>query len=437
MKKLIAFALALMLLLATAACAERAKVMTYSEPYLRLDENGKSREVDLSNLRLSLASGTPGDVPTVQAEVTRKGKVIQRGVAQCIDGQVYIDVDGLGKLYTLDLSQYGDQGRSLVNAVFADLEYLLDFKLPAFGGVKIPMVDMTVIAPLTGSIATTDENGKKSAKIELPYAMVKQLMTMAGQYRNSMPGAVQAYAGQLFDLMDQMVQSDSGFALKGTVSATKKKSTLSLKLYPVTDGVTAEAPAAKIKLVSAKNQVDFTVDMYQGESTVNAVTFNLTSTPKKAALSFSLDVMSLILVNGSLGNDDGMQTVALEFNSLGQKAALSANYGAVDDVDRVNVSLSVPNQFDLSASIQAAEDGDGGSEGTSALNVQTYGDAPVGVALTGDVAEGYEDVSFQRIKKTSGAVDLLHMTDEQSKQLNKELNRLMEKFLSGTKIDRR
>ena len=97
--------------------------------------------------------------------------------------------------------------------------------------------------------------------------------------------------------------------------------------------------------------------------------------------------------------------------------------------------LSVPNRIDLSASLQASADGNGGSAGTAAVSAQTYGDAPVGVQLTGDVAEGRDEVEFHAITKTGGAVDLLHMTAEQGKQLTDELNRLVNKFLSRSRIN--
>ena len=124
-------------------------------------------------------------------------------------------------------------------------------------------------------------------------------------------------------------------------------------------------------------------------------------------------------------------------NTMGQKSSAYLNYGTIGNTDFVNVMVNVSNRLDLSASIQANDDGDGNSSGTSAVDWQTYGDDPMRVGLTGDVAEGYEDVSFGKIKKTGKAVDLLHMTDTQSKKLTKELDRLMGKFISRSKIGKR
>ena len=439
MKKLIAAALALLMLLASAACAESAKVMTWSEPSLQLTTDGKSREVDLSSLSLRLAAGTPGDVPTVQAEMAKKGKVVARGLVQLVNDKIYIEADGLSRTYMLDLSKLGGQAQSSANRLFAGLDHLLDFKLPAFGGVKIPMVDMTLVAPLVGALPTTDAEGKKSAQIQVPYLMIKQLLSMANRYRDSVPASAQAYVGPLFELVDRMVQSDSGFALKGRVATNtqKKRSAITLDIYPVQGGVTAGAPTAKVKVVSRNNAVDVTVDMYQGESTVNMAAFSLSSDPGDAALDVSLDVMSLFLVSGSLRNDGDAQVVALNVNSLGQKFSVDANYGTVGDMDYVNLTLKAPNRLDLSASLQASDDGRGGSEGTFAVNAQLYDDTVTGIALTGDVAEGREDVDFRKVRKIDGAVDLLHMTGDQQKQLTRELDSLVDKFLSRSNIGKR
>lgn len=436
MKKLLAVVLALMLVLASAACAERAKVMTYSKPYLALTTNGEHRETDLSSLSVRLAGGTPEGIPTIQAEVLKSGKVVERGVMQYIDGKLYLQADGLTRTYVADFTTLGANGQSAADTVFAGVDHLLDFRLPAFEGVTIDKIDMTFLAMFTGSMVSTDENGRRSASIEVPYLMVKQLLGMASRYRGSVPEAAQAYAGPLFDLIDRMLESDSGFALKGTVAGTDKGSALSLKVYPVEAGVTAEAPTAKIKLKSSKNEIELTVDMYQGEAEINVVTFELKSKPSKAVLRFSLDVMSLVLAEGRLAKEDGAQVVSLEVNALGQKTQAYARYGAADGVDFMDVSLNIPGKVDLSTELQTTEDGNGGSAGFSAIDVQLYDDAQTGIGLTGNVAEGYEDVSFRKVKNTSKAVDILHMTDEQSKQLTREAQRLLDKFVSRSRIGR-
>lgn len=434
MKKLIAFALALTMVLASAACAESARIVTYSAPYLQLTADGETHETDLSGMSLRAASGATEGVPTIQAELLKKGKVVERGQVQCADGRITIQAEGLSNAYALDLSQYGPQAQAAAVRLFGALDRLMELKLPGFEGMKLPMVDMTVIAPLVGSVPTTTAKGNKTAKLEVPYFMVKSLLTMANQYRDSVPAAAQSYAGPLFSLLDGMVKSDSGFALKGKVTTTSKYSTLSLKVYMVNGGVTSDAAAAKVKITSKKNSVKITVDMLQGESSVNAVTFSLTSKTKKPRLSFSLDVMSLFLAEGSLYREDGAQVLSLELDSMGQKLSAGASYGTEGDADYLELKLDVPNQVDLSASARVADDGNGGRAGASAVNVRTYGDHPLGVSLTGDVTESRGEVEFFRIRQTGGTVDLLHMTEQQSKQLDKELNRLVDKFLDRSRI---
>ncbi len=434
MKKLIAFALALLMLLASVACAESAQVMTYSAPYLQLTTNGKPRDVDLSSLSLRLASGWPEGIPTVQAELMKKGRVAERGLVQYIDGKLYVQADGLNKTYVADLSQYGPQARSVADRLFEGLDTLLDFKLPAFEGVQIPMVDMTVYAPLMGVLPTTDAKGRKVANVEVPYFMVKQLLTMVSQYRDSVPAAAQAYAGPLFGILDGMLQSDSGFSLKGRIATADKSSVASLDIYDVIAGVASDTPGANVKLTSKKNALQLTVDMLQGGSAVNAVTLSLKSRPKKSALSFSLDVMSLFLIDGELSRQDGAQVISLRLSAMGRRLSASANYGAAGNMDFVDLTLDVPGQVELSASLRASDDGNGGKAGASAVNGQVYGDSAVGLNLTGNVAEGFGDVEFYSVRNTANAVDLLHMTDEQSKQLTSELNRLVNRFLSRSKI---
>lgn len=431
MKKLTAAVLAMLMLLTAAACAERAKVMTYSNPYLELTEDGERREVDLSGISLRLTGGMPEGVPTVQAELLEQGGVAQRGLMQCIDGRLYFQADGLGEVYAVELSQLGDRGQRLVDAVFEDMDYLLDFKLPVFDGVSIPRLDMTLIAPLTGATVTTDEAGRRVADIEVPYFMVRQLLTMANGYRDAVPASARVVTDPLFALLDQLVASDSGFALKGAVATGAVKSSLTLDIYPVQGGVTAEAAAARVKFVSAENQVDVTVDVYQGESTVNAAAFSITSAPGDGALSASLDVMSLVLADVRLYREGDAQVVTADVSSLGQRASVYINYGTMGNTDFFNVMLNVPNRIELRASVQANDDGDGASAGTSALDATLYGDdAPVIVGLTGDIAERYEDVDFGGIRDTEDAVDALHMTADQQGRLTGELNRLLDRFVS-------
>ncbi len=434
MKKLIALALAVLMLLASAAFAEPARVMTFSDPVVDVVADEKQKTVDLSGVSLRVAAGKPEDIPTVQVDIAYKGKQQQGAVVQFVDGCAYIQVDGLSKPLFANLSAAGASGQRVVDAVFNRLDSLMDFKLPAFTGVQIPRIRLLSLAPMLGTEVKTVKKGVKKAEFELPYAMVKQLLNMAVQYRSAVPESAKRYSDLLFGAVEGMLASDSGFALKGSITAKKKTYTLVVDIYPVEGGVTADAAAATVTLASAKNKLNLSVEMSEGGSAMNLLDFALTSSPKTAELSFSLDAMGLLVGSGSLYPQDGAQVAAMELSTLGDKFSASLTYGPTADGEFADFALDLRDQLNVAASVDASYDENGDSAGTFALNAIVYGDDLNQFGVSGQASEGSGDIKFRGVSHRDRAIDLAHLDAEQSARLKKELDGVVNGMLKRAGI---
>ena len=107
MKKLLAAALALMMLLtACAACAESdTNTVVLGSPEITFTVKGETRSVSLSGFRATLALGLSGMTPTAQLQVSDGDTALLGGVAQMNGSRVLASVDGMGRAYSLDLDR--------------------------------------------------------------------------------------------------------------------------------------------------------------------------------------------------------------------------------------------------------------------------------------------------------------------------------------------
>lgn len=429
MKRLLALALAAIMMLASAALAEAARVMTFSDPVASVTVDGEQKTADLTGVSLRVAAGKPGGIPTVQLDITYNDRQMQGAVIQFADGRAYIEADGLSQPLCADLDTAGLPGQRAVDAAFDHLDHLMDFKLPAFTGVKIPKIDLISLAPMLGARVETNEKGVQTADFQVPYAMVRQLMGMAVQYRDAVPESAKRYSDALFDAAEDMMAGDSGFALKGTITAKKKSSRLAVDIYPVRGGVTADSPSVGMNFVSARNRADFSVELLESGSPVSLLDFALRSSPKSAELSFSLDAMGLLVVAGSLYPQDGAQVAALELSALGKKLGASLTYGPTAYGEFADFALELSDRLNVAAGVDVSYDENGDSAGTFALNAMATGVGVDRFDVRGGVFEGVRDVGFRGVSRRDGAIDLIHMSGEQRERLAKELRGLVDGML--------
>ena len=429
MKKLLAMLLALMLLVVSAACAETANVITFNNATISTTTGGQTQNIELTDLSATLAAGLPGEVPTIQLDVANGSEALLGAIMQIVDGKAVIEIDEVSKALAADLSAMGVEGEDIIKAAFANLDQLSTVKLPRFTGVDIPKIDLISLSALIGAEPATDESGAQVATFEVPYELIKQLLSMVGQYRSAVPEAAQATVGQLFDLIDQMVASDSGFALSGKITDDGTTSGLVLDIYPVSAGATADAAVAALVVSSSDNQLNVGVDIYSDGQSMNVAEFALTSKPAEAELSFSLDVMGMISVTGSLYTEDDAQVFALQFSAGDQVISLSVVYGETEGNDYVTFAFEAPNVFAINFSVTDAVAEDGSINGSVSLTMDTYTDEETHVTFDADYVNYVGDVEFRSVSDAANALDVASLSEEETAQLQEELNNALGKLV--------
>lgn len=411
MKKILAILLALTLLLASAALAETATVLSFSNPVLSVTSNGESQKVDLAGFEVEAAIGNAGEVPTIQAVVTRDGEKLLDAVMQVVGSRLVLDVEGMSRPIAAEIPAGDVSGN--ISQLFAALPELSNFKLPAFTGVTIPKADLVSLGQMIG----TDADGN----FEVPYEMVDAALTQLKQFKDAIPESAKRYSDMVFELIDQLQATNSGIALKGQVTDDGATSTLTLGILPVSQGVTADEAAAILGISSAENQFNITVDVNQDGQTTNLGEFALTSAPADATLSFELDVMTGMLnLVGSLYPDNGAQVVAFELNAMGQKANASFTYGGEGQTEFADFAFSVDGQVAMDCYAETTSDGNGNESGNLQLTVETT-DPANQLTLDAGIAQTIADVDFRSIDNAASAIDAQNMTSEEQTKLSEEL----------------
>ena len=222
MKKLLAMLLALMLLVVSAACAETANVITFNNATISTTTGGQTQNIELTDLSATLAAGLPGEVPTIQLDVANGSEALLGAIMQIVDGKAVIEIDEVSKALAADLSAMGVEGEDIIKAAFANLDQLSTVKLPRFTGVDIPKIDLISLSALIGAEPATDESGAQVATFEVPYELIKQLLSMVGQYRSAVPEAAQATESSASAAADA---SSAASAAAATDAATASAST--------------------------------------------------------------------------------------------------------------------------------------------------------------------------------------------------------------------
>ena len=423
MKKWIAAALALLMLLMPAALGEAGDRITWSNMALEMTEGEETHEADLSHVSLVLTAGKLDDVPTMQATLYREGNRTRRAVLQFIHGVAYFNMDYLTQPVALNLAAIGPTAQAYVEGLFESTANLMDFKLPPFEGVTIPRAEVVPLVSLLGGQVVEAEDGTQSASIDVPYETTKKLLEQLRRYGDAAPEAIRGRLDAVFKLIDTMMEGNSGFALKGTAKDGKKKSELTVDVYAVRDGVTAGEATATINATFAKNKVNATVSMRQAGFSMNIAEFDLTSKTKKARLECALNVMGMLDFSARLYPVDGAQFASVEATMLGSKYAATLTYGPQIDGNFIDFALELSDTLSLNASVDTRYDEAGDATGTFRATMR-QGDGEANYVLNGDVAEGIADEAFYPVKDIGNAISLLDMTDAQRDQLVRDLKNI-------------
>ncbi len=413
MKKVLAVALALMMLLASAAFAETANVATLSNFNLLVSSADGSMTVDLSGLKADIAMGLANDAPIIQLDVSGDGEKLLGAVVQFIEGKMALAIDGVSRPIVADMGPTAGQAQETLNELFANLDQFGDVKLPAFTGVSIPKVDLMQVPALFGTTPTTDANGVQNAEFDIPYEMVKQLLDMV------LPMIPEQAIEQLGPVLDQLKSGAIGFALKGKVADDGNAAEMLVDIYMVQNGVTADAPALALYFASAENSDSFEVQMYQEGQAVTLAQVDVASDPAAATLDVGLDLMGQVKLNFSLYPQDGAQVAALAVTAEGETINASLTYGEEGEKEYADFAFELPSQ-DVAASIHLDETPDGNGNKAGALEVSVAAQGQT-VNLTCDVVEGKGDVEFRPIGSLDNAIDANNATDADNAQVSAEL----------------
>ena len=430
MKKLLAMALALMLLTVCAAGAETAHVLTFYDAAARVSGQGQQIDANLEGLTAEVALGMPGEVPTIQLDVDNGDECLLKGTMQVIGEKLVVALDGMSRPVAVDMSQAGGMGSQGAAMAFGSLDQMSGVKLPKFNGVTIPKVDLMPLAGMLGATPEVDANGHQVANIEIPYEMVKSLLSSISQYRDMMPEAAQPYTSLLFNTIDMLTAGDNGIALKAVITDDGEASSLVLDVYSVTGGVTADAPLGGLQMVFAENQISIAVVLYQGEDAMNLGTLDVTSTPEAAELSFALDVMGMISFTGSMYPDEGDQVVAFALKAGELEANASLVYGEQEEGDFVTFTIDAPNMLNVQTSVVSALDETGAENGHVSFSSSVAGENPMEMAFESAFTEGIADVTFDAIENAGEAVSLESLSEEERAEVEAEMNAALSKLMN-------
>ena len=422
MKKVLAVALALMMLLASAAFAETANVATLSNFNLMVTNPDGTMSVDLSGLKADIAMGMANDAPIIQLDVSGDGEKLLGAVIQFIEGKLALAIDGVSRPMVADMGPTAGQAQETLNELFANLDQASDVKLPAFTGVAIPKVDLMQVPALFGATPTADENGVQTASFSLPYEMVKQMLDMI------LPMIPEQATAQLGPIVDQVKSGALGIALEGKVADDGNTAEMLVDIYMVQNGVTAEAPALALYFASAENNDSFEVLVYQEGDTVTLGQLDLASDPAAATLDVGLDLMGQVKLNFSLYPEDGAQVAALAVTAEGETINASLTYGEEGEKEYADFAFELPSQ-DVAASIHLDEapDGNGNKAGALEVSVAAQGQT---VNLTCDLVEGKGDVQFRPIGSIANAIDANNVSEADANAFGAELESAIAPLLS-------
>ena len=412
MKKLLAIAVALMMLMASVAFAEPANVVVFDNINLLVSTEEQNTTVDLSGLSATVAMGLSNEVPTIQMNVANESEALLDAVVQFIEGRMLFALEGMSRPIAADMGPTGAQAQETLNSMYANLDAISDFKLPAFTGVAIPKVPVAGLADLLPMLGVEPQADGQATTFDIPSELVDGLLQLLV---SSIP---QEFASQLGGL-DQVLANTS-FAIKGRIADDGTTAELLLDVYPAQDGVTADSALGALYFASSENNDSLEVMLYQDGQSVTLGKIDLTSDPEAATLDFGIDLMGQVTLNVSLYPQDGAQVAAMALNVPGDTINASLTYGDEGEITYTDFAFEEMASA-ISASLHSEEtpDGEGGKVGTVALNIAAYDQT---INLTADMAETKADIEFSSIENPDEAYNANNLSEEDQQAMNEELN---------------
>lgn len=416
MKKLLALALALMLLMASAAFAETANVTVIDNVALLVTSGEESYTIDLSDLTVTLALGTPDETPTIQLDVDDGTQSLLGATIQFADGTMLLGIDGLSRPLAAALTANGavdaTQAQEGLNALFANLDAISSFKLPPVPALPIPKLDLSMVASLLPMLGVEPVTDGAATTFEIPAELISGLVQAVV---SQIPAEASAQLGGL-----DKVLANTEFGLKGRIADDGATSELLLDVYPAEGGVTTDTAVAGLYFASSENSDSLQVLLYQEGQSITLGSIDLASKPEIPELDLSFDVMGQVTLVVSLYPDEtGAQVAAMELNAAGETMNASLTYGDKDENEFAEIAFDIPvAQVSASVYCEEAPDGKGGLNANISAMDQL-------INLTADLAESKADVDFRAIANAENALDVNSMTEADTEALGEEMNQVV------------
>ena len=406
MKKLLAFALILALMLTGAALAEStAAVMKIDN--IQMESDGQRYVID----GLTATGTIEGySVPTMVLKTEGEGQNLLTMFWQIANGKVLCAVEGMDVAYSTplegDAAQTAGQLGIYLPMLLPELDKLV---MPPFPGVDIPMLDMSgILAPyMTGA-------DTYALSCEEVYAIVDQVMQEASQSGQNISQVQQAIG-----ILNMLKSSGMGVAIDGTFANNGDSQTVTANIHLVQNNQAAEDAIALVTLDTRANDTHLAVNVPAGSAMSEILTAELISDPAAATLSFKLDVPNQMNMEFSLYPEDGLQKAAFDMTESGKQTNLELGYGQADGQDVVTLTV-VDGETVFNCEIDSTMGADGIRTGTVTLYVKENGSE---TSITGDltmfVGDSGIDVAAFQMPTTEKSIEEMQQDnmDEYAKPL--------------------
>ena len=413
MKKLIAVALAMLMLLASVAYAENVAATVLSDPQLSMTQGGQTMNLNLEGLELDICCGMAGGVPTINYDLYNGEDPLFGAVMQITQGRVLLDVDGVeGTYYVAMPDQIAGTMQQAYDMMFGNVEKLNDVQVPMIPGVTIPKLDIvTALGFILTDAGVVD--GAQTYTFNLPYSMINQLLVTVAQSIKMYVGDNPAVS-QLSDAIDQLQQADSGVTIQGQVSDTGSQVDLAADFYLVQGGQAAPDPVGALLFSSTENMLLIEADAYQDGASQTLGTVTLTSEPESATLQLAADIMGQFTFDLTIFQADGMQMINADLSAQGQTMQLAFSYGK----DSSGMDVTMFNASAEGVEIGMSEATETLETGEKVGTLSGYGEAN-GSAFeaAADLSRFVTEAELRGVTDAANAINLETMTEEEQAQL--------------------
>lgn len=367
MRKLIALLL-IMLLLGMSAVAEEAQDTALVTFISNIElESGTGAPTRLDGFEAYLSIDTADGLALV-GQAFNGDESLALAVAKLAGSQLKIGIDGLDMAYALDLPQLAGQDTRALGELFRPvLPELLDARLPMIDVPSLPKLDVTALLSMVNTAVSEDGTISFSVPHELIDGLLDQVVQIGSAYAQNVQGLSEALS-----LVEQLRESGTSVALRGTVMDIGDSQYIRAEIYPVTGGQTAESPAAFVNITSAQDTLSVAVNAADAVES-GLASLDVMTDVEQNALSASLDIVDKMRYALGVYREDDLQKVTLTVESAGMNLAAAVKYGKNDGNDVTDFTLTAGEDFGLELKSETAPVSDVSNAGVFELTADVQG----------------------------------------------------------------